>query len=492
MGGTATPPTAYPLPTICLPARYVRKYTHTITKLSTSAARFQRNSHKRPAPSGRKFWVWSNERGSGTNPLAQAQVGSRVLGGIWEGVMRELSVTIRKASQSARLGLILRSYDDDGQIPPHVSQIKPGGLAHRSSLVVGDLIVAVNDEPVHDHVTATRLMREAPELIKLLVHRDQGRAEFDAAAAEFEAVDAAFAASEPVGDEAAVVIPVLRNQLELTDAASTIEFHAKLRRSSGTPPPPPPAPAASSSTYTPHLSDGYYAPPGMQPQLAVPPSLVAPAPAPAPAEAAAAWPPVSPPPPPPRRRRGADDAQDSDDEGEEAPDAGGSPDDPRLNPDSRIVGVGESSTAASLPTPDPAALYAPLPKPDVPRPGPRVGGPTPPRQLVSADFIKWGSAASFPTASHPIGDLHDPLLNPDLPLPAARAAASATPAAVPAFAAAPASALSFPKPPPSPGLVPKQGSFHPALARAKSAALEVHSMQTERLRSPSPSLSPSP
>ena len=163
--------------------------------------------------------------------------------------MRELSVTIRKASQSARLGLILRSYDDDGRIPPHVSQIKPGGLAYRSTLRVGDLIVAINDEHVHDHVTATRLMREAPELIKLLVHRDQGRAEFDAAAAEFEAVDAAFAASAPVGsDEAAFVVPVLRNQLELTDAASTIEFHAKLRRSSVSPPPHPPAPAASTST----------------------------------------------------------------------------------------------------------------------------------------------------------------------------------------------------------------------------------------------------
>ena len=146
--------------------------------------------------------------------------------------MRELSVTIRKASQSARLGLVLRSYDDDGRAPPHISQIKPGGLACRSSLRVGDLIVAVNDELVYDHVTATRLMREAPELIKLVVHRDHGREEFDAAAAEFEAVDAAFAASQPVRDETAVVIPVLRNQLELTDAASTIEFHAKLRRAS--------------------------------------------------------------------------------------------------------------------------------------------------------------------------------------------------------------------------------------------------------------------
>ena len=62
--------------------------------------------------------------------------------------------------------------------------------------------------------------------------RRPGREEFDAAAAEFEAVDAAFAASQPVRDETAVVIPVLRNQLELTDAASTIEFHAKLRRAS--------------------------------------------------------------------------------------------------------------------------------------------------------------------------------------------------------------------------------------------------------------------
>ena len=90
---------------------------------------------------------------------------------------------------------------------------------------MGDLIVAVNDEPVYDHVTATRLMREAPELIKLVVHRDHGREEFDAAAAEFEAVDAAFAVRQPVRDEAAFVIPVLRNQLELTDAASTLEFH---------------------------------------------------------------------------------------------------------------------------------------------------------------------------------------------------------------------------------------------------------------------------
>ena len=62
--------------------------------------------------------------------------------------------------------------------------------------------------------------------------RKPGREEFDAAAAEFEAVDAAFAVRQPVRDEAAFVIPVLRNQLELTDAASTIEFHAKLRRAS--------------------------------------------------------------------------------------------------------------------------------------------------------------------------------------------------------------------------------------------------------------------
>ena len=332
--------------------------------------------------------------------------------------MRELTVTIRKASQSARLGLILRSYDDDGQIPPHVSQIKPGGLAYRSSLRVGDLIVAINDAPVHDHVTATRLMREAPELIKLLVHRDQGRAEFDAAAAEFEAADAAFAANAPVGgDEAALVIPVLRNQLELTDAATTLDFHAKLRRSSVTPPPHPPAPAASASTYALHLSDGHYGPPSsMLPPLAIPPDLAAPAPAPAPPNAAAAaialhaaaataaWPPVSPPPPPPRRRRGADDAQDSDDDDDAVPDAGGSPDDPRLNPDlspSRFEGLGESGAAPSSPAPDaapdPVSLSAPLPKPDVPRPGPSMGasagGPSPPRQLVSADF-KWGSSAS--------------------------------------------------------------------------------------------------
>ena len=311
--------------------------------------------------------------------------------------MRELSVTIRKASQSARLGLVLRSYDDDGRAPPHISQIKPGGLACRSSLRVGDLIVAVNEEPVYDHVTATRLMREAPELIKLVVHRDHGREEFDAAAAEFEAVDAAFAVRQPVRDEAAFVIPVLRNQLELTDAASTLEFHAKLRRSSAPspPPPPPPPPTASTSTSTAHLSD--HDPLSMLPPLATPSSLAEPPPPPPPpppdaaasaaialaAEADAAWPPMSPPPPPPpRRRHGADDAQHHDDQ---APGANESPDDPRLNPDDRSVGVvggfGTSGWEASLRAREPAPLFAPLPKPDVPRPAPLAGGPTPPRQV---------------------------------------------------------------------------------------------------------------
>ena len=281
---------------------------------------------------------------------------------------------------------------------------------------MGDVIVAVNDEPVYDHVTATRLMREAAELIKLVVHRDHGREEFDAAAAEFETVDAAFAASQPVRDETAVVIPVLRNQLELTDAASTLEFHAKLRRSSVPSPPPPPAhppqpppppppprtPAASTSTSTPHLSDGHYGPPSMLPPLATPSSLAEPPPPPPPPDAAAsaaialeaqadaAWPPVSPPPPPPppppRRRRGADDAQHNDDP---APGTNGSPDDPRLNPDDRSVGVREiciesgtsGGEASGGGTSLPAPLFAPLPKPDVPRPGPLAGGPMPPRQV---------------------------------------------------------------------------------------------------------------
>ena len=102
-----------------------------------------------------------------------------------------------------------------------------------------------------------------------------------------------------------------------------------------------------------------------------------------------------PPPPPPRRRHGADDAQHHDDQ---APGANESPDDPRLNPDDRSVGVvggfGTSGWEASLRAREPAPLFAPLPKPDVPRPAPLAGGPTPPRQVRVRVRVRGGVRVS--------------------------------------------------------------------------------------------------
>ena len=57
--------------------------------------------------------------------------------------MRELSVAIRKPSQSTQLGLVLGS-DDDLWEPMTISEINPEGLAHRSALRTGDRVVAIN------------------------------------------------------------------------------------------------------------------------------------------------------------------------------------------------------------------------------------------------------------------------------------------------------------------------------------------------------------
>ena len=81
---------------------------------------------------------------------------------------QELTVTLRKASANAPVGLNLVNGDALGS-PPIVKSV--GGLALRSGLQANDCIVAVNDEPVLDHASAAALIRAAPELLVVRLKR---------------------------------------------------------------------------------------------------------------------------------------------------------------------------------------------------------------------------------------------------------------------------------------------------------------------------------
>ena len=94
--------------------------------------------------------------------------------------MRQLSVAIRKPSESTQLGLVLGS-DDDLWDPMTISEINPEGLAHRSALRTGDRVVAINRQPVHNQESAMQLLQESLECVELLVRRDHASQESDVA-----------------------------------------------------------------------------------------------------------------------------------------------------------------------------------------------------------------------------------------------------------------------------------------------------------------------
>jgi hypothetical protein len=104
--------------------------------------------------------------------------------------MRELSVAIRKPSQSSQLGLVLGS-DADLWDPMLISEINPDGLAYRSALRTGDRVVAINGQPVHDQESATQLLQGSLECVELLVHRDHAGQESDAGSGWWDAEESA-------------------------------------------------------------------------------------------------------------------------------------------------------------------------------------------------------------------------------------------------------------------------------------------------------------
>jgi C-terminal processing protease CtpA/Prc len=108
--------------------------------------------------------------------------------------MRELSVAIRKLSQSTQLGLVLGS-DDDLWEPMTISEINPEGLAHRSALRTGDRVVAINGKPVHNRESATQLLQESLGCVELLVRRDHASQESDVASGWWDAEESAAKAS---------------------------------------------------------------------------------------------------------------------------------------------------------------------------------------------------------------------------------------------------------------------------------------------------------
>ena len=81
---------------------------------------------------------------------------------------QELTVTLRKASADAPVGLNLVNGDALGS-PPVIKSV--GGLAQRAGLQVDDCVVAINDEPVLDHASAAALIRAAPELLVVRLKR---------------------------------------------------------------------------------------------------------------------------------------------------------------------------------------------------------------------------------------------------------------------------------------------------------------------------------
>ena len=116
------------------------------------------------------------------------------------GRVRELSVAIRRPSQSSQLGLVLASYHTpDGLEISEISEIESGGVASRSALRTGDRVVAINGQPVHDHESATLLLQGSLECVELLVHRLPIDGEESAAASERNVVKVPALAAPQLG-----------------------------------------------------------------------------------------------------------------------------------------------------------------------------------------------------------------------------------------------------------------------------------------------------
>lgn len=59
-------------------------------------------------------------------------------------------------------------------IAPIVGELSADGAASRQGLMVGDRITAINDTPINDWISATRIIRDSPEvLLKVAVLRDE-------------------------------------------------------------------------------------------------------------------------------------------------------------------------------------------------------------------------------------------------------------------------------------------------------------------------------
>lgn len=91
--------------------------------------------------------------------------------GVDESEMLTLTVRLDKASQSQKIGVVI-TCGGEWDSPLHVSKLRPNSLAANCGMLqLGDRLLAVNGEEVDHPVTATDIMRAAPDTLELVVKR---------------------------------------------------------------------------------------------------------------------------------------------------------------------------------------------------------------------------------------------------------------------------------------------------------------------------------
>jgi len=105
---------------------------------------------------------------------------------------QEVTVTLRKPSTNASTGLAIIDGETK-KAPPLIKDVE--GIALESGVRVGDRILAVNDKPAGDRITATALIRAEPQTVVLRLKRPSSLA----APGSITAIAATFKMTGPLG-----------------------------------------------------------------------------------------------------------------------------------------------------------------------------------------------------------------------------------------------------------------------------------------------------